>query len=368
MTAERRAMRAGTRLALIFGAWTMLAVVQTTHLTLYRLGLGGPVNVWEIARLRLTDYWLWAALTPLIFRLARRYPFRRRTWPRALAIHALAFFALAATHDAVAALLGMPLPVPDGFHGSALLLRIAGSSYDNLWMYWPLVVISSFVETHQEVRAREAQAAELRERLTRAELQALRNQLDPHLLFNALNSVAALMHEDVQAADDMLADLSHLLRTYLTDGQQETSLGCELELLRAYVGIQQHRFDDRLSCVVDVPSELLGATVPALVLQPLVENAILHGIAPSPRPGQVRIRARRDGERLALEVSDDGVGLRAGHREEVGLSNTRARLRQLYGERHSFALQGGTGTGTGVVVSLTLPLRFGSAPAAKGVA
>jgi two-component system LytT family sensor kinase len=252
-------------------------------------------------------------------------------------------------HEAIAQLIGLPGP-------TMLRLRVIGSLYNDLWMYWPAVVIWSLVEYYQRFRERDTRAAQLNAQLTRAELQALRNQLHPHFLFNTLNSIAALMHEDVQAADDMLADLSHVLRVYLSaNDAQEITLGQESELLRTYVGIQKRRFEDRLSAVFDIPSALLQAAVPTLLLQPLVENAILHGIAPRPRAGEIRISAKEAGSKLVLEISDDGDGLPPGYREGIGLSNTRSRLRQLYADRQSFEMNN---MPSGVTVRVTLPLRF----------
>jgi two-component system, LytTR family, sensor kinase len=212
-------------------------------------------------------------------------------------------------------------------------------------------------EYYERYRERDMRAARLKEQLARAELQALRSQLQPHFLFNTLNSIASLMHEDVDAADDMLADLSLLLRVYLScNDEQEVPLRREIALLETYVRIQKRRFDDRLLWFRDVPRELLDAAIPALLLQPLVENSILHGIAPRCAPGQMRLSARRNGSKLDLEVADDGLGLAKDHKESIGLSNTRSRLRQLYENSYSFEITGGRPGG--VVVKIAIPLRF----------
>jgi LytS/YehU family sensor histidine kinase len=218
------------------------------------------------------------------------------------------------------------------------------------------VVIWSLYEYYQRYLERDTRAAQLKEKLARAELQALRNQLHPHFLFNTLNSVVSLMHENVPAADDMLGDLSDLLRASLSGNEEhEISLHQEVALLECYLRIQKRRFEDRLSAMLDIPRQLQDAAVPPLLLQPLVENAILHGIAPCTRRGEVRIRAARVKDKLCLEVVDDGAGLQPGYREGIGLSNTRARLRQLYGDDQSFELSGRPQGG--VAVRLVLPLR-----------
>jgi LytS/YehU family sensor histidine kinase len=183
-------------------------------------------------------------------------------------------------------------------------------------------------------------------------------QLNPHFLFNTLHAISALVHKDVEAADRMIARLSDLLRYALesTDAQ-EVPLRQELGFLNRYLEIEQTRFGDRLTVRLDIAPETLDALVPNLVLQPLVENAIRHGIEPRAKPGRIDLRARRENGRLKLEVCDNGVGLPSGRipEEGVGLSNTRARLQQLYGEGHCFEL--GDAPGGGLMVSVELPFR-----------
>jgi len=348
---------AWVKFAAIFGFWTLLAFLRASSNSLYRVSSGIPSRYMFELRSAMLDYWIWVTLTPAIFYMAKRFPFGKKTWVRTAMIHFGAYLAVASVHEAIAQLIGLPGPVGPAFHGSILPLRVIAFLYDDLWMYWPVVVIWSLLEYYQRYREGDMRAAQLNQQLTRAELQALRNQLHPHFLFNTLNSIATLMHEDVQAADDMLADLSHLLRVYLSDNdQQEITLGQESELLQTYVSIQKRRFEDRLSAVFDIPPDLSRAAVPTLLLQSLVENAILHGIAPRPRPGRVRISGREDGSKLVLEVSDDGGGLPPKYSEGIGLSNTRSRLRQLYADRQSFELR--NIPNAGVTVRITLPLRF----------
>ena len=190
-------------------------------------------------------------------------------------------------------------------------------------------------------------------------------QLNPHFLFNTLNTISSLMHKDVEAADRMLARLSDLLRYALesTDAQ-EVPLRQELDFLGGYLEIQQARFGERLTVDREIDPVTLDARVPNLLLQPMVENAIQHGIAPHARPGRIVLRARRHDGRLDLEVEDNGGGLPAGESlvEGVGISNTRARLQQLYGADHRFLLD--KAPGGGLLVKILIPWNE-AAPAAR---
>ncbi len=345
------------KLGILFAGWSLMAAFLAASRSLYRVTLGRPGDFLHLLRLDLIDYWIWVALTPAIFYLAKRFQFTRTTWARSTAIHFCGYLGAAVAHETIAQLLGLPFSAPAGFSGSLLKLRIVDSLYDDLWMYWPIVVIWSLFEYYQRFRERDLRATRLSEQLARSELQGLRNQIRPHFLFNTLNSIAALIHRDVEAADDMLADLGYLLRAYLTgDEEQESALGRELQLLGTYVRIQQRRFQDRLSWSTDVAQYLLDAVVPTLLLQPLVENAILHGIASRSEPGHVHIAAHRAESSLMIEVTDDGSGLAPNFKEGLGLSNTRSRLLQLYGDKQSFNIQ--SKEGQGVTIRVTLPLRF----------
>src|SRR6266536_4775406 len=349
-----------TRMGVLLAGWTLLALVLAFNRLIYKITIGQPPlfgqTLWPI----LQDYWIWVFLTPMVFWLARRFPFTRRDWPRSVIVHFCGYLVMTLVHEIAAVALHLPTWVPSTYHGSILKLRITASLDEDLWMYWPLVVTWSLFEYYQRYRERDLQAAQLSEQLARAELQALRNQLHPHFLFNTLNSIAAFIHENVEAADDMLADLADLLRAYLTGSdEQEITLGREVDLLSTYVRIQQRRFEDRLLWSAEIPDELQEAIVPSLLLQPIVENSILHGIAPRSGPGKVSLLASREGIDLRLEVTDDGIGLDANSPEGVGLSNTRARLKQLYGNNHSFRFSGAPGEG--VSVQIVLPLRFGDA-------
>ncbi len=222
------------------------------------------------------------------------------------------------------------------------------------WAFTPLVAL----DYYRKYRDREY-------RLVQAQLQTLKAQLQPHFLFNTLNSISTLMHEDVETADRMVVSLGDLLRATLGEtGGQEVTLRRELEVLDLYLRIQLIRFQNRLKVNTDVDPEALDACVPNLVLQPLAENAVKHGIAPHSVDGVIDIGARRDGASLLLTVRDDGPGLREPRqalREGVGLSNTRARLERLYGAAQNFEY--GDAARGGFEVELRIPFRR----AAEGV-
>lgn len=210
------------------------------------------------------------------------------------------------------------------------------------------------------------QGAQLKARLARSELQALKLQLQPHFLFNTLNAIISLVHRDAHRAEQMVSGLSELLRVSLgSAGEQEVTLARELEVLQHYVDIQQVRFGDRLVVAVNAEPDIQQALVPNLILQPLVENALKHGLASRVHGGHVWVEARRDGLWLQLRVSDDGVGEPepALRREGVGLSNTRARLQQLYGENQRMEAGGDL---TGFRVTIDLPYHVAVSDRARG--
>ncbi|MCG8458675.1 MAG: histidine kinase, partial [Holophagales bacterium] len=212
----------------------------------------------------------------------------------------------------------------------------------NLVVYFGIMATIQAFLYHTRFRRRELKASRLEAQLAMARLEVLKMQLHPHFPFNTLNAISALMHRDVHAADRMITLLSDLLRLSLDkDDRHQVPLGNELEFLERYLAIEKIRFRDRLVVRMDIDPSCLEAQVPRLILQPLVENSIRHGIAVHSAASLVAVRARRKGNRLDLSVSDDGPGMSSGKpsREGVGLANTRARLEQLYGDDHRFALE-----------------------------
>jgi two-component system LytT family sensor kinase len=240
-------------------------------------------------------------------------------------------------------------------HLFGLAIRSAGI---NLAVYAGFVLAWHAAIYYREARDRQLKALELESLVHQAQLQALRSQLNPHFLFNALHSIAELVHENPTLAEKLIVRLGELLRQVLQSSTlQEVPLAEELDFIRGYVDIEQMRLGDRLRVEWDVPGELLAARVPSLILQPLVENAIQHGIAPTSKPGVLTIRARREGQSLLLEVRDTGPGMTQGadRLRGIGLSNTSARLQRLYGDRQKLELVGDDGLRVTVRIPCSTP-------------
>jgi len=336
-----------------FAGWTFVALffASGTYLT-YRSS-GGHAPVALIVKMSLVEWYLWALLAPLIVWLVRRVPLDRAHFARSAGVHlaASAGFAVAMwwlNNLARHTLLRLPSPI-----------RLAYVFHQYLTVYWVLVAATVGYLYYTRYREGEVRAAQLAAQLAQAQLQALRMQLHPHFLFNTLNAISTLVHKDPELADRMIARLSDLLRLTLENvGVQEVRLAKELEFLEKYLDIERTRFADRLEIHMEIAPETLDAGAPYLILQPLVENAIRHGIAPRAERGRIAIEAHRREGRLVISVTDDGPGIASpGNRKDgVGISSTRARLARLYGADHRFELsQGGVG---GLVVTLELPFRI----------
>jgi two-component system, LytTR family, sensor kinase len=303
----------------------------------------------------------WALLTLPILRLAEHVPFERNAFWRALAAHLAGsvgsvLFQMA-LYAAAAPLVGAP-----GFSAdwSATYSRLLATAFlPSLPVYWVLVGAVQFLRLRRAVHERERRHLSLEAQLAEARLLALKSQLQPHFLFNTLNSIAVLIGDDPAAARNMLQLLCGLLRKVLdNDASREVTLREELDFIANYLEIEQIRFADRLTYHVDAGPDVMQARVPSLVLQPLVENAIRHGVARRARPGRIVISARADDGMLRLAVTDNGAGLGRHPKWGIGLTNTRARLQQMFGASYAFDI--GDNPGGGTAVSLAIPLQEGT--------
>ncbi len=305
----------------------------------------------------------WALLYPLVALMAIRFPMGERR-PRHLLAHIAGAALFSPLLMTVTVLLQATLLGGRDLGWRAFVMRVIVAEYAwGMTAYLVLLSVAHAAEYSRRHRERALQAARLEAALALARLRALRMQLEPHFLFNALNSVSSLVHKDPDGAQRMLARLGDCLRLTLDDSMpQKVELRQELEFLERYLDIERVRFRDRLTVVVDAPSQLLDARVPYLILQPLVENAIRHGIAKHAGPGRVEVRVAHGENRLRLEVEDNGRASRSSPellKPGVGLSNIRARLHQLYGADAALAIEPGDGT-RGLRVSIVLPLERGT--------
>ncbi|HEX2202398.1 MAG TPA: histidine kinase [Longimicrobium sp.] len=364
--APRPASAAWVRWAVLLGAWGLIAAIDATQTRFY-FSLHEPEYGWGEAAVRSASTWgLWVLFTPLIFALSRRLPLDRVPLRRAAGVHAAAALGFALLHITLAVGLAFAIGWAWQYgHTPAVLFQkyLTGKVHLHLLTYVMIAGLFYAREYHQRYRERELAASQLQARLAEAQLQALKTQIQPHFLFNTLNSISVLaLRGDTQCAVRMLSRLSDLLRfTLESSGTQEISLREELDVLQRYLDIERVRFPDRLTVEVEADPSVLEAAVPTLILQPLVENAVRHGIAQTLGAGRLEVRASREGARLRLEVRDTGPGLppggRAAVKEGIGLSNVHARLAKLYGTDASFELADAPGGGALAVVEMPLRLR-----------
>jgi two-component system, LytTR family, sensor kinase len=344
----------------IFGCWTLLSLIYSSHLYFFHL-LRGERAVWIEGLIEaFDDFYVWAAFTPLTLYLAGRFPLGRARWPTSVLVHVPASLLISFVQVTLHTFLDAAFIDQDlsNYHVTRLFFTIFTRKFHfGLLIYWAILAINHAVEYYKD---RELQTAQMEARLARAQLQSLRMQLHPHFLFNTLNAISALIGQDAQAADQMIARLSELLRMSLAaDNAPEVTLKEELEFLNLYLEIEKVRFADRLTIKMTIDPLCLDAFVPNLILQPLVENSIRHGIARRRGRGQVEIAASVLQGQLCLRVRDNGAGFPADAsdalKEGIGLANTRARLEQLYHEGHRFELVN-RGEG-GAEVLLEIPFR-----------
>jgi signal transduction histidine kinase len=355
------------RLALALGAWTLLGVFFASQTYIGASYAGRPLAWGQAFVIALTAWYVRATLAPLVTALARRFPVTRPQLVRRAALHVAAALVWGAATTlliewALTTLADVPRRAisPVEMHTSVLTYAV-------------LVGLAQWADTRRRFRERELAASRLEAQLATARLDVLRMQLNPHFLFNALHDLSQLMHEDADRAESLLEQLSALLRLSLRHvGEPEVALREEVDFLRRYLEIERMRYPDRLDARVDVEPAALDARVPYLILQPLVENAVRHGVAPRAEPGRVEVRGRARGGVLVLEVCDDGPGLAAGDapnatpREGLGLRNTRERLRESYGAAYRFDLVDVAGGGLRATLELPLRTAAGAALAAAG--
>ena len=347
----------------VFAALVSQWFTSLTGLSRWTLTPGGPSSWFaNLLALNLIVWVGWSLLAMVVFALGRRVNIARDGWRRALPFHAVASVVVTTAHLVLGATGRYALQTAWGLDPvwwstvTETFLRLLDQ---DLPVYWALLGFQHAVDYYHESRERAVRAAQLETRLVEAQLQALQQQLHPHFLFNTLHAISALVHHQPDKADEMIERLSDLLRIALDKvGVQEVTVAEEIDYLRAYLDIEQVHFGDRLEIVYRIDTHALDALVPNLILQPLAENAIRHGLAPRAGKGRLSIEAVVENDTLVLRIADDGRGL-GPHgvvgRFGVGLSNTQARLERLHAGRATLVCA--PGTAGGCVVTVTLPLR-----------
>ena len=356
-TIKRHAVR---NWGLIVGCWTILALLFSGPQLIQAVRDNRVAEGWISVLAELVFSYLWLGLTPLVVWLSRSFPIEGRQRFQRLIIHFLASVVFLLIHVVLFTLVSIPFgwySQLTPFWNKYLLLLLTFTPI-NVVFYWGVVVIDHALNYYQKLQERELRASQLEAQLVQSQLQVLKMQLHPHFLFNTLNAISALIRESPDEAELMVSRLGDLLRMTLeTAGLQEVPFKEELEFLKHYLDIEQTRFQDRLRVEMAIEPETLDGLVPSMILQPLVENSVRHGVAPRREGGCIKIHAWRDNSMFRLEVEDDGPGLSDDTplKERVGLTNTRARVRNLYGDEHGLMLR--NAAGGGLVVSLTIPFR-----------
>jgi sensor histidine kinase YesM len=324
--------------------WSLPGLAALSFYYLNQVVTGQPLN-WSFALVStLPNWYIWAALAPFVIHLLRTWPLSADNWGRVLlTVHVPALLTAMLLHSLVNLLLFRTTGLHDTLSAELYRVHFFSRIHSNILTWTAIVGLFHAWDYYRKYAARETQASALQVQLAQANLRALKMQIHPHFLFNTLHSIAALVRKgENRLAVNMLGQLGDFLRLALENkGQQEIPLDQELDFLRRYLDIERVRFGDRLDVRMEVDDDVRALFVPNLILQPIVENAIHHGIAPRAASGVLVIAAHMEGERLCLSVRDNGQGLKdpARLKEGVGLANTQGRLEHLYGPEQEFSLR-----------------------------
>ena len=351
-----------TKWAAIIAAWALLGVIYAGPIYFETLSEKMGHSAWRIFSWGILTWLAWAPLTPAMAWLARRFPLSDGEWKRSLLVHLPAFFLISAIHSAMATVITLTVKPFDQMGTSPatfwprFLGRLQGSFGSDLLVYAMVIGLCYAFDYYRKYREREFVTNRLEAQLARAQLDSLRMQLHPHFLFNTLNGIVGLVRDHKNdAAVSMLVGLSDLLRHTLEhSAKQEVELREELNFIKLYLSIQEMRFSDRFRIELDIDPASMKALVPNLILQPLTENAIRHGISRSADAGLLGISSAVEDGRLRLTVYDNGAGLPNDWQLKgsagIGLANTAARLQQLYDDDHQFDIRNRDGGGVAVVI------------------
>ena len=344
--------------------WSIPGIAALSYYYLNQTATAQPLS-WPYALVStLPNWYFWAAFTPLIVWFGKRYRLTSSNWfSRLITVHVPVMVLLILLHSLLNLLLFHFTQMPGHSALSSALfgVHVNARLVSNIFAYWFVLGVFYAYEHYRNLRIREQQAAKLEVKLVEANLRALKMQLHPHFLFNTLNSISALVRKNEnKTAIRMLAQLGDFLRLALENkGVQEIPLRQELDFLERYLDIEKIRFQERLEVIFSAGPEVLDAFVPNMILQPLVENAIHHGIAPHVEAGRITIRANKEGERLRMIVQDNGPGMMSttlSDRKGVGLTNIRNRLQNLYGDEAVFEIM--NAPEGGLIAEIIIPLEM----------
>jgi sensor histidine kinase YesM len=355
------------KLALIWIVWTLIGAVFTLQYYFTSFRSERPVALIDSFYVQITWSYVWALATPLVLWLTTRIQIERQNWIRGALTHLPLAIVLGVALTALGhVVLWLHFGWAEGrpFSMERLGRFVVGNFSEAIGMYLLIALTGYAYNYYRRFRQGQVRTLQLEAQLSQAQLQALKMQLHPHFLFNTLHSISALLNHDPEAARKMITRLGDFLRLTLENsGTQEVTLQQEIEFLRCYLEIERIRFQDRLMTRVDVSPPALDAKVPNLILQPIVENAIRHGIAPRSSPGLIEILAKPQNGTLRIQVRDNGPGLPPDRTSEkmftkgLGLANTERRLDQLYGAAHRFDLV--NDPEGGLIVTLEIPFKKG---------
>jgi two-component system LytT family sensor kinase len=364
--------------AVSLGVWMLVVLAGSGESYEFWKSRGYPMTFANVFGFEICQILTYVPLTPVAFALAMRFSITRRNWIRRSFLHLLFGFAFSIAHVALRGVSPFAAwdPKLGGFvsgiwNSQAHVFEFKWQIFKNLFLsnvveditgaYIPIVLVACAVLFYQRFRDRELHSAKLEMQLAKSHLQTLKTHLQPHFLFNTMHSISALMLTDVGAADKMMTRLSDLLRMSLESSEiQITGLSRELEFVACYLEIEKVRFGERLTVALEIAEDTLDAQVPSLLLQPLVENAVGHGISGLSSGGNIWISANRNGGDLYIRVRDNGPGLLRDGRAPgtgFGLRATRERLQTLYGKEQSFEIR--DAQGRGVEACIKIPFRDG---------
>jgi sensor histidine kinase YesM len=353
MSASRNAGWKPALLKLLpIAAWIIVGLVFTSQLHFFAARAGGKMTwldslIWEIPR-----WLLWAFFAPFVTRLARKLPVHKENALKRIALHTFfgAFFSL--IYLVLFVLIFHAIRTWMGDHGklfNTLQFAFALDFHVGVAVYWLLVLLRQSRDSEQRI-------ARLNAELSQAQLQALKMQLHPHFLFNTLNSISSYLRKDVEIADEMIGRLGDFLRlTLQNSGEEEIQLEKEINFLKQYLEIEQLRFQDRLHADFDIAPDTLTALVPNLILQPIVENAVRHGISAKAGPGMIQVTSKRENSKLQIMISDNGPGVPQQLIQGIGITSTRNRLEQMYGSKGIFQITNQPDGGT--IALLEMPFH-----------